>query len=65
MNILKTYNPSLLVFYLGISGKDIKDEHSLNIFLISFTLLVLHLGISGKDINDEHSESIYLIFFTQ
>ena len=32
----------------------VKDEHLLNILLISVTLLVFHLDISGNDINDEH-----------
>ena len=43
------------IFHFEISGKDIKDEQSLNMQIISVTLLVFQFEISGKDDNDEHS----------
>ena len=51
----KTYNSYdylIKVFHFDISGKDNKDQQSLNISLISLTLLVFHFDISGKDDND-------------
>ena len=44
---------TLFVFQLEISGKLDKDEHPLNIKLISVILLVFHFDISGNDDNDE------------
>jgi len=46
------------VFHFDISGKDINDEHPVNINSILVTLDVFHFDISGKDINDEHLENI-------
>ena len=46
---------TLVVFHFDISGKDINDEHPLNIPLKLVLIFVFHLEISGKDISDVHS----------
>ena len=43
---------------MDISGKDIKDLHPENIWLILSIIRVPHIDISGKEINDEHPLNI-------
>ena len=62
---INSTNWAFSIFHFDISGNDINDEQSVNIYCICVIFDVSHFDVSGNDIKDEHKlkiESILLTF---